>query len=50
MTKSYCRLVRPLLHRADTRAPPDATDRIQRTWASCEAAIDAAIRDAKIAA
>ena len=50
MTKSYCRLVRPLLHRADTRAPPDASDRIQRTWANCEAAIDAAIRDANIAA
>jgi hypothetical protein len=50
MTKSYCRVVRPILQRFDTRAPPDAPDRVRRAWATCEAAIDAVIEDAKMVA
>ena len=50
MTKSYCRVVRPILQRFDTRAPPSASDRLQRAWTTCEAAIDAAIGDARMAA
>jgi len=50
MSKSYARIVRPLLRRSDPRMPPHADDPIRRTWTACEAAIAAAIAEARMAA
>jgi hypothetical protein len=50
MSKSYARIVRPLLRRTDPRMPPHADDPIRRTWTACEAAIAAAIAEARMAA
>ncbi len=50
MTKSYLRLVRPLLQRTDPRLPRDADDRVRRAWSACEDALDAAVTEARMAA
>jgi hypothetical protein len=50
MSKSYARIVRPLLRRTDPRLPQEADDRLRRAWAGCDAAIVEAVREAKIAA
>lgn len=50
MSKSYARLVRPLLRRTDPNIPPDADDPIRRAWAACDKALDAAITEARMAA
>jgi hypothetical protein len=50
MTKSFCRVVRPILQRAELPAPANASDRLRRAWTECETAIDATIQDAKMTA
>lgn len=50
MTKSYARLVRPVLHRVDPALPANADDPVRRAWLACERALDHAIAHARIAA
>jgi hypothetical protein len=50
MSKSYARLVRPVLNRLDPALPDDSTDPLRRAWQACERALDAAISDARMAA
>jgi hypothetical protein len=35
MTKSFSRLLRPLLDRLDPALPDDTDDRIRRSWKTC---------------
>ena len=50
MTKSYARVVRPVLHRLDPSLPPDACDNLRRAWNECERALNSALSAAKMAA
>ena len=50
ITKTFTRVVRPVLHRLDPALPHDSTDRLRRAWNDCERALEAAISDANIAA
>ena len=50
MTKSYARVVRPVLHRIDPAVPDDTGDQLRRAWQQCERQIDAVIAQARIAA
>jgi hypothetical protein len=50
MTKSFSRVVRPILQRAELPPPANASDRLRRAWTECEAAIDATIQDARMTA
>jgi len=50
MTKSYVRVVRPVLHMLDPKLPDDAPGRLRQAWRSCEKALDAVVSEAKIAA
>jgi hypothetical protein len=50
MTKSYARLVRPVLHRLDPSLPPDAPDDLRRAWNQCERAFNSTVSAANIAA
>lgn len=49
MTKSFTRVVRPVLHRLDPQLPDDATSRIRAAWNACERALDSAIAGANMA-
>ena len=46
MTKSYYRLVRPLLDRLDPTLPEDTDDRLRRSWRACEKAFDLVLAEA----
>ena len=50
MTKSFVRIVRPVLHRIDPDLPVDSTDDLRRAWLACDRALDSAITEARIAA
>jgi hypothetical protein len=50
MTKSYVRVVRPILHRLDPDLPEDTDDALRRTWQQCERQIAATISRARLAA
>lgn len=50
MTKSYFRLVRPLLDRLDPTLAADASDRLRRSWHTCEQAFDLIVAEAGMAA
>jgi hypothetical protein len=50
MTKSFARVVRPVLHRLDPGLPDQTADPLRRAWAACERALDVAIAAGKIAA
>ena len=49
MTKSYARLVRPLLDRLDPELPDDADERLRRSWRACEKAFDLVVAEAGMA-
>ena len=48
MSKSYSRIVRPILQRTDPDIPDDAKDRLRRAWRSCEKALETVITEAKM--
>ena len=50
MTKTFARVVRPVLNRLDPSLPPDAPDPLRRAWAHCEDALDSVVSLARIAA
>ena len=50
MSKSFARLVRPVLRRLDPSLPDDAPDPLRRAWQACERALDSAISEARMAA
>jgi hypothetical protein len=50
LTKSYARLVRPVLDRLEPDLPDDATDLLRRAWQACEKAFEQATSEARIAA
>jgi hypothetical protein len=50
MTKSFVRIVRPVLHRIDPDLPADSNDDLRRAWLACDRALDSAITEARIAA
>jgi hypothetical protein len=50
MSKSFTRIVRPVLHRVDPALPDNADDALRRAWLNCERAIDQAVAQARIAA
>ena len=50
MTKSFSRLVRPVLHRVDPDLPANADDPLRRAWLNCDREIDQALAQARIAA
>ena len=50
MTKSFVRIVRPILHRIDPDLPVDSNDDLRRAWLACDRALDSAIAEARIAA
>jgi hypothetical protein len=50
MTKSFARLVRPVLHRLDPSLPSTADDSLRRAWLICQRAFDEAVSHARIAA
>ena len=50
MTKSFVRIVRPVLHRIDPDLPVDSNDDLRRAWLACDRALDSAITEARIAA
>jgi len=50
MTKSYSRLVRPVLDRLDPMLPDDTDDRLRRSWRSCEKAFELVVAEAGMAA
>ncbi len=50
MSKSFSRVLRPVLHRLDPQLPDDPDDTLRRTWNACERALDSAIARSNIAA
>jgi hypothetical protein len=50
MSKSFSRVVRPVLQRIDPQLPEDTGDALRRAWNACERALDLAIREGKMAA
>ena len=50
MTKTFSRLVRPVLHRVDPGLPANTNDSLRRAWLNCEREIDHAVAEARIAA
>jgi hypothetical protein len=50
MTKSYVRVVRPVLHRVDPELPADSTDDLRQAWLACDRALNAALAQAHLAA
>jgi hypothetical protein len=49
-TKSFTRLVRPVLNRLEPALPEHAPDPLRKAWHACEQALDRALQDARIAA
>ncbi len=50
MSKSFARLVRPVLNRLDPSLPDPSPDPLRRAWRACEQALDSAISEARMAA
>ena len=50
LTKSYARLVRPVLDRLEPDLPIDASDPLRQAWQACEKAFEQATCEARIAA
>lgn len=50
LTKSYVRLVRPVLDRLEPHLPDDASDSLRRAWNACEKAFEQSTTEARIAA
>ena len=50
MSKSFTRLVRPVLHRVDPALPANADDPLRRAWLTCDREIDRALAQARLAA
>jgi hypothetical protein len=50
MSKSWARIVRPVLHRLDPALPLDAPDPLRSAWQTCERALDSAVAEARMAA
>jgi hypothetical protein len=50
MSKSFARIVRPVLQRLDPSLPDQAPDPLRRAWRVCERALDAAISQARMVA
>jgi hypothetical protein len=50
MSKSFVRVVRPILHRLDPTLPDQSPDPLRRAWRACEKALDSAITEARLAA
>jgi hypothetical protein len=50
MTKSYVRIVRPVLHRVDPELPADSTDDLRQAWLACDRSLNAALAQAHLAA
>ncbi|SRR6266545_1212448 len=50
MTKSFVRIVRPVLHRVDPELPADSTDDLRQAWLACDRSLNAAIAQAHLAA
>ena len=50
MSKTFTRIVRPVLHRVDPQLPADAQDPLRHAWLACERAIDTAVAEARTAA
>jgi hypothetical protein len=50
MSKTFTRLVRPVLHRVDPGLPANTNDPLRRAWLNCEREIDLAVARARIAA
>lgn len=50
LTKSYARVVRPILDRLEPTLPDEAPDPLRRAWLACEKAFDQAATDARISA
>ncbi len=50
LTKSYARLVRPLLDRLEPDLPDDLADPLRQAWKACEKAFENASTEARIAA
>lgn len=48
LCKSYCRIVRPALHRTDPALPDDSSDRLRSAWRNCEREIHTLIAEAKM--
>jgi hypothetical protein len=49
MTKSYVRVVRPILQRLEPDLPDDGTDKLRKAWRCCDHALDEAIARANVA-
>jgi len=47
MSKSFARLVRPVLQRLDPALPDHPSDPLRRAWRACEQALDCAITEAR---
>jgi hypothetical protein len=50
MSKSYARVVRPVLHRLDPILPQDAPTPLRQAWQACERQLDRIVAEARIAA
>jgi hypothetical protein len=50
MSKSFVRIVRPVLHRLDPELPDDTADPLRQAWYRCERALDATVSAGRIAA
>ena len=50
MTKSFARLVHPVLHRLDPSLPTNADDSLRRAWLTCDRAFGHAVAQARMAA
>lgn len=49
-SKTWARVVRPVLHRLDPSLPEGAPDRLRQAWYACEREIDTVVAEARIAA
>ena len=49
MTKSFARVVRPVLHRIDPALPANSNDDLRRAWLACDRALDSAVAAARMA-
>lgn len=50
MTKSYARIVRPVLDRLDPHLPGEVDDNLRAAWRTCESALERVVAEAQIAA
>jgi hypothetical protein len=50
ISKSFTRVVRPILNRLEPHLPDDANDHLRRAWNACEKALDSTIAAANMAA